>query len=245
MAKSTPTFKQAVLAFLTGHIDGQLPLLMNWKCQYCDGQHQGNLLKKVKSVTVDAGDPNQIQLLNESGTIFGMVAISKNKKNNIDAAQNFQQKGIIYIQVSPPLTESQSVEDSLVNPKFVDICTNPKCKICGGSQHEKSMVIIDSSCWKCNGPMKVAVLDCGHWYPGPDEFSQEELTFAASKGTLIKNNYSNTASKSYPSNTCPSCSAFTGDHFLFTDHYTEAIYGHYAYERFPFGYFCGSCYMAE
>jgi hypothetical protein len=43
------------------------------------------------------------------------------------------------------------------------------------------------------------------------------------------------------SNTCSRCDALTGDHYLFTDHYTEAIYGYLKFEQIPLGYHCDSC----
>lgn len=89
--------------------------------------------------------------------------------------------------------------------------------------------------------MKVAVLEkCGH-YPGPDEFSDLEVAFARSKGVIIKSNYSKTVRSAYLSNTCPNCEMMTGNHYLFTEHYTSAMYGYYTYERYPQGYFCEHC----
>jgi phage FluMu protein Com len=139
-------------------------------------------------------------------------------------------------------TDDQTLFDVLSKPRFVMTCLNPKCKKCGHFQQEKTLYIIDADCWKCQAPMKIAVMDYGgHDFPGPDRFSPQELEFARSKGVLIKNNYSKTVRQAYLSNTCPTCDMLTGDHFLFTDYYTQAIYGYYPYESFPQGYRCEHC----
>ncbi|HEY5326299.1 MAG TPA: hypothetical protein VIJ27_04815 [Mucilaginibacter sp.] len=106
------------------------------------------------------------------------------------------------------------------------------------------MVIIDSTCWKCKADMKIAVLDCSGYHPDPEAFSEDELSLARSEGVVIKSNYSKTVGRAYLSNTCPSCDTLTGNHYLFTDHFSEAMYGYLTYKRFPAGYFCEACYWA-
>ncbi|WP_299580473.1 hypothetical protein [Mucilaginibacter sp.] len=89
--------------------------------------------------------------------------------------------------------------------------------------------------------MKVAVIDWGGYDAGPDRFSEQELATAGTKGVVIKNNHSKTVGKAYLSNTCPKCEIFTGDHFLFTDYYTEALYGYLPFESISQGYSCKKC----
>jgi len=83
------------------------------------------------------------------------------------------------------------------------------------------MLIVSSSCYKCGKPIKVAAVNndrnMSSWI-GPEEFTEEELDFARSKGVFIKSNFSKTMGTSYLSNTCPHCSAFVGQHYLFTEY---------------------------
>jgi hypothetical protein len=243
MATASQLFKQTLFAILKEHVEQQRSLTISWNCTYCSGRHTGNLFKKVRSVTDVEGQPNQINLADENGQSFVIVHISKNKKPNIDIAHGLRDQSIIYLQVCPPDGDDTRIMESVSSPRFVSTCLNPKCKTCGGYQSEKKLVIIDSECWKCNSKMKVAIMDCNGHYPGPETFTDDELTFARSKGVLIKNNFSRTAGESYLSNTCPTCAALTGQHYLFTDHYTEAMNGYYAYQSYPVGYTCEYCYI--
>jgi len=237
------SFKKTLIGLLDDYIQKQVPLAVSWECIYCGGRHTGNLFKKVRSVADGTTDhKDEIPLQDETGQTFAVIGISKNKKPNTEIANTYRDQRIIYLQICPPLNGNDNILETISKPKLVGTCLNPKCKTCGGFQHEKSMVIIDSACWKCGGAMKVAVLDCQGHHPGPDGFTADELGLARSKGVLIQDNYSKTVGHSYLSNTCPSCNMLTGDHFLFTDHFCEAMYGNLTYERFPLGYFCEVCH---
>ncbi|MDR3678714.1 MAG: hypothetical protein P4L41_02035 [Flavipsychrobacter sp.] len=90
------------------------------------------------------------------------------------------------------------------------------------------LIVIEAQCWKCKQPMKVAVMDCGSpflQHRRPDEFTKDELLFAATKGVSIKLHYSATADYEYLANSCTHCDAFVGDHYLFTDYIQPADMG--------------------
>lgn len=240
MPPRQPSFKLAAIEELKRCLTLNIPLLFSWTCLYCHKNHTGNLLKRVRGVSSAPDCAQMIRLTAEGDDLFGVIAISKNKKLNQELADKYRVLGAVYIQVSPP-SEAENVSDSLSNPSYVNTCFNPTCKTCGCFQRKRSLFIIDSFCWKCNGLMKVAVMDCDGYHLGPDRFSEEEISLARSKGAILQNNHSKTVRDSYMSNTCPRCSALTGDHYLFTDHYTEAIYGRLRYEQIPQGYHCYDC----
>jgi len=235
-------FKNSLIALLQSYIDEQKPLIMEWQCSFCQKNHAGNLFKKVIALEnnkVSGELKADIGLMTVDGNLFAAIHISKNKKPTESADIQYRKQGVIYIQIAPNEDHLASIQ----KPFYVGACLNPKCKTCGSFQYDKSLVIVQSKCWKCSGDMKVAVLDCGGGhYPGPDDFTEAELNIARQNGAVIQSNYSKTAHKSYLSNTCPNCQAMTGDHYLFTDHFTEAMYGYYKYERIPVGYFCENCY---
>lgn len=95
------------------------------------------------------------------------------------------------------------------------------------------MYIINASCWKCDQPMNVAVIDNesnkGNGFRGPDTFSKEEHDIAIKNGVIIKQHKSYTLNETYNANTCPHCSVFIGQHYLFTDYFVEAMNGYYQY----------------
>ncbi|MGF7077712.1 hypothetical protein [Mucilaginibacter sp. UYCu711] len=227
MAKS---FKSSLITTLEAQLSQQIPLNMTWDCTYCGGQHSGNLFKKVRAVLAAEQD---IHLLDSAGLLFAAIHISNNKKPKTELAESYHRQGVISIQVAPG--------EDIERPRFVNTCLNPKCKKCAGFMQDKSMLIIDSKCWKCSSTMKVAMLDGHGYHPGPEVFTPEELTFAREHGVLIKSNYSSVRRESYLSNTCPACGKLTGDHYLFTEHYTSAMYGDYAYTSHPMGYYCEHC----
>ena len=210
----------------------------SWHCTYCDMYHSGDLLKKV--VSIKDTDEQIIELLDKEEALFAVISISKNKTLNKKVAEKYQSSGTIYIQINPTGNE-ENITASLTKPQFVDTCLNPKCEACGGYTQSKNMWIVDSYCWKCEQPMKVAVMDCNGYHGGPDRFSDQELALARSKGVIIQNNYSKTLEEHYLSNTCPACNNFTGDHFLFTGNYCGAAYGDLKFEVINLGYACKVC----
>jgi hypothetical protein len=234
------SFKDEVVGILNAHLLNQTPFPITWNCLHCSIQHSGDLLKKVRKIDTDEDSGQIIKLLEESDKLFAILSISKNKSINKKNAQQYQELGTIYIQIDPTGNEA-NVEGSLATPKFVDTCLNSKCQKCGNFKQAKSLWIIDSNCWKCKAPMKVAVLDCNGFHGGPDRFSTKELSLARGKGALIQTNYSKTANDSYLSNTCPACSNFAGDHFLFTGEYCGASYGDLTFEKVELGYGCRDC----
>jgi hypothetical protein len=216
---ATP-FKRSLTLLLRSYVDTQKPLHLSWTCTYCRVKHSANLLENVAGIEnkVVSDDLNaDIGLMTADGQLLSAVHISKNKRPIANAVAHYQTHNIDYIQVTPnddPLT-------SLERPLYVGTCLNPKCEKCGGYQQEKNLLIIDSKCWKCNGGMNVAVLECSGYHGGPDRFTEDELSIARGKGAIIANSFSKTVGHSYLSNTCPHCQMLSGNHFLF-DHYDAA-----------------------
>lgn len=174
-----------------------------------------------------------INLLDDSGKLFAAIHISKNKNPKMELAEHYRKQEGIYIQVAPT--------ENMEQPRFVNTCLNHKCKKCSGFLQDKSMLIINSESWKCNSPMKIAILDGHYYHPDPEVFTTEELAFARDQGAIIQSNYSSVRRAAYLSNTCPACGVITGDHYLFTEHYSPAIQGFYPYTSHPMGYYCEHC----
>jgi hypothetical protein len=240
MAPRQQSFSEKLIISINDHLSENRSLSIEWDCQYCLKKHSGNLLKKVAAAKLAEEDKHVIKLLDPNEGKVAVINVSKNKRANIEVAKSYRESGVIYIQVTPP-SEDQVISDALSRPRFVDFCINPKCKKCGNFQHEKNLVIIDSSCWKCHSPMKIAMIELHNYQPaGPDEFSEKELGLSRNKGVMIQTNFSKTVGEAYLSNTCPRCDALTGNFYL-TEHLSDAHYGYLTYERIPEGYACTHC----
>lgn len=124
----------------------------------------------------------------------------------------------------------------------------PPCKQCGQPLVTKVMRIIDEQCWKCEGPIKVAILHSpngyirGDTHPGPDQFTPEEVAFAKSKQVILNSQRSLTANDTYLANSCGACDAFVGGYYLF-DHFSKAEDKQVPSQDFELGYHCEDCYM--
>lgn len=81
--------------------------------------------------------------------------------------------------------------------------------------------IITSDCWKCNKPMKLAILISGGTFCDPSEFNESQVKIARENGVVLRENYSNTLQEKYLANTCEHCGSFIGKFFLDDYLYSE------------------------
>lgn len=142
----------------------------------------------------------------------------------------------------------ESLKAKITTPLFVSICLNPKCKECNHYLGKTVMTIIETDCYKCKELMKVAVIEAGmsrdSTCVGPERFTSEEIELAREKGVIIEQHFSKTMQKSYIANTCQSCKAFVGKHYLFIDYLSLAGLGYLKNETYEVGYYCEHCSMS-
>ncbi len=246
-------FKNLLADKLQKHIATQTPLPFSWYCEFCGGQHSGNLLKKVKDVKIEYNltvcKPD-IALLEENEKVFGVIEIVVSHKPEENTLKYYNDKNIILIQIN--LTSDKDIDElhnRISQPNKVGTCFNPKCKTCGHFQSKKIMTIIDGPCWKCHSTMKVATISTssGSMVRGssnhlrPSDFMPDEIAFAKSKNVILKNQYSNTVDESYVASSCGRCGSFAGDFYLFTQYITPAGRGELPSQTFDIGYHCDYC----
>lgn len=82
------------------------------------------------------------------------------------------------------------------------------------STNKTLMNIVETSCWKCDKPMKIALVTSDAGFYGPEEFTEQQVQFASSKGAILKKQFSKTTKKEYLANTCGSCGNFIGEFFI-------------------------------
>jgi len=242
------SFKMLLARRLQQLIDENLPLRFSWLCKYCGGQHEGNLLKKIKSLKVEhdlASCRPDIALLDKEEKVFAVIEVVVTHKPEEKVLEFYQSSNIIVIQLDLSSdNDLDELERKISKPDLVSICFNPKCDKCGNFKHITILTIVDGPCWKCSSTMKVAGIEKAGHALGPAEFSQDEIEIARSKGVNIKKQYSKTINEEYLANTCR-CGAFVGEHYLFSDYIAPASYGNLPSESFEIGYHCENCFQIE
>lgn len=247
------SFKNLLAEKIQSHINSETPLPFSWGCNYCGNDHSGNLLKKVKEVEVEYNlklcKPD-IALLTNEGKVFGVIEVIVTHKPEESAIKYYADNKIVLIEIE--LTSDKDIDDleeQISQPTKVRTCFNPKCETCGNYGANLKMIIIDSPCWKCDGPMKVASIfsSTGNGVRGqsnylrPSDFTSEEINIAKSNGVILEVHYSKTEGRSYLANSCGNCDAFIGNHFLFTSYTSPAILGNYPSQEFDIGFHCDHC----
>lgn len=247
------SFKNLLAKKIEHHINSQTPLSISWHCKFCGDEHSGNLLKKIKMVEVEHNltvcQPD-IALFDKSEKVFAVIEIVVTHKPEEDVLNFYSDNDIIVIQIN--LTSDQDIdnlESKVAHPNSVSICYNPTCTICGHFQQKKKMTIIDGPCWKCGSTMKIATISSSNGglirgssnHLRPSDFTNDEISFAKSKGVILKTQYSNTVGDHYVANSCSKCNSFVGDHYLFTQYIAPANLGELPSQTFDIGFHCEHC----
>ncbi len=246
------SFKHLLGEKIAKHLADQKPLPIRWQCIYCDEEHIGDLLKKIKSVKVEYNltvcQPD-IALFDSEGNVFAVVEIVVTHKPNEQAIKFYSENNIILVQVNLSSdSDLENLEQKISNPDLVGTCFNPKCKTCGQHQQKTRMMVIEAPCRKCGTAMKVAIVHGAKLrdsHIGPDKFSKGQIQIAESKGVVIAKNYSETVGHNYLANTCLRCKAFIGKHYLFTSYLAPASYGELISEEYEIDYHCDHRFPAE
>ncbi|MBM4208427.1 MAG: hypothetical protein FJ190_10605 [Gammaproteobacteria bacterium] len=245
------SFKYLLVNKIQQHITTNQPLPISWNCAFCGIEHSGNLIKKIKAVKAEHNltvcRPD-IALFDGKEKVFAVIEIVVTHKPEESVKNYYKENNIVLIQIN--LTSDKdldNLENIVKQPSFVDTCYNPKCEVCGHFQQKKTMTIIEGPCWKCNNPMKVAYISGSlesidvSSHLAPRSFNNEELKLAKSKGVNLKTQYSQTMRDSYVANSCAKCSAFVGEHYLFTQYISPACDGELPLEEIDIGYHCYHC----
>src|ERR1035437_668183 len=211
-------FKNLLLEKIRRHVAGKIPLEIRWDCQYCRGEHVGNLLKKATSVepehNMDVARAD-LALLDETRRAVAVIELVVTHKPEASILKHYRDNKVVLVQINLVSDEDlDKVEDKLANPSVVETCLNPRCKKCGLFQKETVMKIAEGVCWKCEMKMRAAIVKAGGRYKGPDRFTRTELEIARQNGVLISRQFSDTSGSSYNANTCGYCGNFVGKHFL-------------------------------
>lgn len=246
-------FKKLTYDLIKNSLGGGNSLRFSWECQYCSEVHKGDLLKKVSDVKLEYNlsecQPD-IALLDSDGAVFAVIEVVVTHKPEEQVLKYYKNNGIILIQYNLiDDLDLYSYKFKIANPDIVNFCFNPKCKDCGHYLLKLKMMVIDATCYRCKSDMKCATVyrqdygavRLGSNYCDPDDFTQEEIAFARSKGVVLKERYSKMSGYKYLANVCDKCNAFVGNHYLFTDYIAQVGPNGYASNEYEVGYECGYC----
>ncbi|WP_419884988.1 hypothetical protein [Paenibacillus sp. B-A-8] len=215
---------------------------MIWKCEYCSGTHNANLIKKTKYIKKEQSfgicRPD-ISLLDSIGKLIIAIEIVVTHEPEEQVLKYYKGNNVVLIKIY--VTEETDFDDLLLDfltPNFVDVCMNPKCKKCGGLTVKKSLFIINGKCWRCKKPIKIAHVMSRFENYSVEDFSDKEIKLAFSLGVLVKKQYSQTVSYAYNAHVCNNSSSFLGQHFLYTEYLKPALQGRLKYVSRDIGYTC-------
>lgn len=235
------SFKTLLHNKIQYYLEQNLPLSIHWKCPICNDVHKGNLLKKATQVRLEHDlsicRPD-IALLDKDGKTIAVIEIIVTHKPSVPTIEYYTKN-----KITPVFYVLKSDEDvdrlnyDYLNPDNVDLCTNPKCSKCSHPMQKKQLIIVDSSCWKCHSPMKVAAVQANN-HIELNSLSPSEIQIANDNGCFLKKQYSNIEKASYVANTCKKCNRFIGEHYLFSDYISDPDLDR---QLIDIGYSCTYC----
>lgn len=196
-------------------------LPITWPCLHlhCGDQHEGNLVKLAHTAEMEmylgACRPD-VAILKPDGTpvAFVEIVVSHPPDENVRAYAAAHSVTVVEFHLNSADDLEVLDQSATLKATRVDLCTRPKCAGCGGLLRRKVLHVVDGQCWRCDAPMKIAMLIVEGVAEGPENFSERDRALASDHGAILKTNYSRTLRRRYPSNTCGHCGAFVGTFFL-------------------------------
>lgn len=244
------SFKNLLAQKIQEHLNNKEPLKIKWLCTECHEYHSGNLIKKAVQIKTeyDLGTCRpDIALLGQNNEPVAVIEVIVTHAPEQQALDFYEQNKIAVV----PFTLKSDEDIDLLNRSILetdklDLCTNPKCSTCGNRMARKSFLIVDGECWKCSASMKVGcLLDKNSYIQGYVEtidFAPSDIGFATEQGCYLKSHYSRTARERYVANTCRSCGAFIGEHYLSREYINNEKCRNTEHDA---GFYCPECTYGE
>ncbi len=213
-------FKERCAKYLCEKISAKTSVTFEWKCEKCDEEHQGNLLKKAINVVTEYNlgicQPD-IALLDREGNVIIVIEVVVSHSPEPAVLEYYNNNKIACLQIKvDDYPDCNNIEEKLSHPNNVNLCPQPICKICGGIMYQPKLAIFETECWKCKRNMRLAmIIISSKMILYPDDFNEEDIKLAQSLGVTIKKQYSKTINESYLANTCDHCNAFIGDFYMY------------------------------
>lgn len=226
---------------VTDAISKSLDIPVEWKCLHCRAVHQGNILAKSSGVVVEQSFGTcrpDVALIDKHGNPTHFLEVVVTHEPEEQVTSYCKNNGIILakFKIKNAIALERLGQDDVWHPDFFDFCLRPHCAKCKLPLSSKTMYVVIGNCWNCGSDMNIAMMDVEEVMSGPSSFSETDIVKAKEYGAILQSNYSQTVQKSYISNTCGGCGAFTGEFYLH-DHY-HLIEPDKGISR---GYYCVAC----
>ncbi len=228
---------------ITAAIADGTSLPITWPCLHldCGDQHEGNLVKLAHTAKMEmhlgACRPD-VAILKQNGTpaAFVEIVVSHPPDENVRAYAAAHSVTVVEFHLKSADDLEVLDQSATLKATRVDLCTRPKCAGCGGLLRRKVLHVVDGQCWRCNAPMKIAMLSLEGERHDPENFSERDRAVASEHGAILKTNYSRPVQAKYLSSTCGRCRAFVG-----TSHLHEYWHLRTAENGHATGHMCPEC----
>ena len=194
---------------------------MTWKCAHCDGVHEGNLLKRVRSVGLehDFGSCRpDIALFERSGRpiAFIEVIVTHPPDENLLGYCHDHLIELLECHLKTEQDLEQIATSSSLDITRGSYCPRMRCSNCSARLTANKLHLVTAKCPRCTRDMAIAFASDGRVVRGPDEFSDDEVAAACRSGVVLRLNNSKRLNTDYIANVCPQpqCGAFIGKHFM-------------------------------
>jgi len=202
------SFKILLFEYISEKIKSNEEIIMNWKCKYCNNNHNGNLIKKVTDIKLEHNlsicQPDIALFVNN--IVFAVIEVVVTHKPEFKTQQFYKDNNIILIQINLNSdTDIDNLKNKIENPDIVDFCMQPKCKKCENIMITKELITYKNIC-SCGTENLITYIQksSDDWYYGIWDFSKKEIEIAKEKGVNIKWQKSKNE-KFYMANICKNC----------------------------------------
>jgi len=192
---------------------------MTWRCAHCEGIHEGNLLKRVRSVDLehDFGSCRpDIALFKRSGKPIAFIEIIVTHPPDENLRRHCHDHLIELLECHLKTEQDleQITRSSPLEITHGSYCPRMRCSNCGARLPAHKLHLVTAKCPCCTRDMIIAFASDDGVVRGPDEFSDYEIAAACRYGVVLQLKHSRTLNTDYIANVCSRCGAFIGKHFM-------------------------------
>ncbi|MCK4640070.1 MAG: hypothetical protein KAU06_01930 [Candidatus Marinimicrobia bacterium] len=216
-------------------------LRVHWKCIACSNRHSFSLLDGVKTVTMEKNLDEcrpDIALLDSDQKPLALIEIVVTHRPDsrvLDYCNQRQIPLLIFRIDNAEALEALGLYQNL-EPTVVLYCPLNRCEKCGAPVFRKRMYLLNSNCWRCGGPMKIALMDINSKIYGPNYFSDNDRAYARERGVVFRQHFNKKRRLTEAALGCPNCGVVTSNRYLgFLKKQTWKIPGNYR------GFVCLKC----
>ena len=228
-------FKERAANCIREKITNGNEFIFAWQCHECGEYHQGNMLKKARTVCLeydlDICRPD-VALLDADGKIVIAIEVIVTHKPEPETIAYYNAHKIACLQINvSDFSDCENVEEKLMHPDSVNLCPAPICKICGQRMHMAKMVIKSIPCSHCGKFMRIAMIKSNFsWTFDCTKFTKMDVELANKNGANIQIDLNNS---SYSSYVCKHCNNSVNE-----ANYTYSFYNFKPEKELLLGYRC-------